>query len=123
MKNTNQIDKWMAILGLFSFPRSAWECRPGRSRVREPASTTQSVEDGIPTGTVGTSLEIDKWMYILILSLSLIAVQGCHNSPTSAAAQPNVNDNAEPSCCKTETPAKNRLPIRNRRKSKSWQAN
>ena len=28
----------------------------GRSRVRVPAPTTQSVEDGIPTGTVGTSM-------------------------------------------------------------------
>ena len=38
-----------------SFPRSAWECRLGRSRVPAPAPNTQSVEDGIPTGTVGTS--------------------------------------------------------------------
>ncbi len=38
-----------------SFPRSAWECRRGRSRVPAPAPNTQSVEGGIPTGTVGTS--------------------------------------------------------------------
>ncbi len=43
------------VKGITSFPRSAWECRPGRSRVRLPPRTTQSVEDGIPTKTVGTS--------------------------------------------------------------------
>ena len=54
--------------------------------------------------------QIDKWMAIVVLSVSLIAVQGCHNSPTSAAAPSNVdvNDNvkAEASCCEPETPAK-----------------
>src|SRR5262249_40023229 len=43
--------------GLFtsSFPRAAWECRPGRSAASGVAGwATQSVEDGIPTGTVGT---------------------------------------------------------------------
>ncbi len=43
------------VKDITSFPRSAWECRPGRSRVRLPPRTTQSVEDGIPTETVGTS--------------------------------------------------------------------
>src|SRR5688500_2274799 len=40
-----------------SFPRSAWECPPGRS-ASTPAvpttRTTRSVEDGIPTRSVGT---------------------------------------------------------------------
>ena len=51
---------------------------------------------------------IDKWMAIVVLSFSLVAVQGCHNSPTSAAAQSDVNVNvkAEASCCEPETPAK-----------------
>jgi hypothetical protein len=43
--------------GLFtsSFPRSAWECRPGRSASSGVAGwATQSVEEGISTGTVGT---------------------------------------------------------------------
>ena len=41
---------------IISFPRSAWECRPGRSASLRPAGRpTQSVEDGIPTGSVGTS--------------------------------------------------------------------
>ncbi len=39
------------VKDITSFPRSAWECRPGRSRVRSPPRTTQSVEDGIPTET------------------------------------------------------------------------
>src|SRR4029077_3716760 len=40
-----------------SFPRSAWECRPGRSasvRWGHPGPTTRSVEDGIPTRSIGT---------------------------------------------------------------------
>jgi hypothetical protein len=43
--------------GLFtsSFSRSAWECRPGRSASSGVARwATLSVEDGIPTETVGT---------------------------------------------------------------------
>ena len=39
-----------------SFPRSAWECRPGRSAALCLARTTRSVEEGIPTQSVGTSL-------------------------------------------------------------------
>ncbi len=41
-----------------SFPRSAWECRPGRSAavLGSAVRTTRSVEDGIPTRSVGTSL-------------------------------------------------------------------
>ena len=39
-----------------SFPRSAWECRPGRSAalLDEAEPTTRSVEEGIPTRSVGT---------------------------------------------------------------------
>jgi hypothetical protein len=38
-----------------SFPCSAWECRPGRSASSQGAGiATRSVEDGIPTETVGT---------------------------------------------------------------------
>ncbi len=42
-----------------SFPRSAWECRPDAPRPLDgqslgPGPTTRSVEDGIPTRSVGT---------------------------------------------------------------------
>ena len=39
-----------------SFPRSAWECRPGRSAssVDTPTPAPRSGEDGIPTQSVGT---------------------------------------------------------------------
>ena len=37
-----------------SFPRSAWECRPGRSAALCRDQPTRSVEDGIPTPSVGT---------------------------------------------------------------------
>ena len=37
-----------------SFPRSAWECRPGRSASLCRDQPTRSVEDGIPTRSVGT---------------------------------------------------------------------
>jgi hypothetical protein len=42
--------------GRHSFPSSAWECRPGRSAAPPPRrrKTTQSVEDGIPTRSMGT---------------------------------------------------------------------
>src|SRR5271163_497159 len=48
------------------FPRSAWECRPGRSassslrRGREK-KTTQSVEECIPTQSVGTRSNLHFW--------------------------------------------------------------
>jgi len=38
-----------------SFPRSAWECLPGRSAARCRDRTTRSALDGIPTQSVGTS--------------------------------------------------------------------
>ncbi len=43
-----------------SFPRSAWECRPRRSASVSPSAAplgTRSVQDGIPTQSVGTSEE------------------------------------------------------------------
>ena len=39
-----------------SFPRSAWECPSGRS-ASPPTAATRSVEDGIPTQSVGTRRE------------------------------------------------------------------
>src|SRR5689334_19372648 len=51
------------IVGTYvnSFPRSAWECRPGRSAASstgppaQPEMPTRGVGDGIPTRSVGTS--------------------------------------------------------------------
>ncbi len=39
-----------------SFPRSAWECSPGRS-----ASVTQSVTGSVPTQSVGTIKDAAPW--------------------------------------------------------------
>ena len=41
-----------------SFPRSAWECRPGRSASRIP---TPSVEDGIPAEDRGIEKRAPAW--------------------------------------------------------------
>ena len=61
-----------------SFTRSAWERRGGRSRVRVPAPTTRSVEHGIPTGTVGTSMGA----YAVVFS------ENCHRTGSDLAAGP-----------------------------------
>ena len=57
-----------------SFPRSAWERRPGRSASRpwvglvaSARKTTRSVEDGVPTQSVGTRKQEWKTGFRFIL--------------------------------------------------------
>ena len=72
-----------------SFPRSAWECRPGRSASPDDGQrqTTRSVEDGIPTRSVGTR-ETRKDRPCDILSLARVPAHCRHWSSHRSSVPP-----------------------------------